>query len=124
MQAFLGYTMFAFLFDWTDTNWLARRKGKMFRFTPSPVSCVPACGSFDRFALLTTFSPTLRAARPASSGGLARVALRRASVSLTSASIAGSTTGSRRSRSTTSVPFWYFYLLGQLDGCLLMLILT
>jgi hypothetical protein len=56
MQAFLGYTMFAFLFDWTDTNWLARRKGKMFRFTPSPVSCVPACGSFDRFALLTTFS--------------------------------------------------------------------
>ncbi|CDZ98439.1 Triglyceride lipase-cholesterol esterase [Phaffia rhodozyma] len=36
--AFLGYTMFSFLFDWTDANWLARRKGKMFRFTPSPVS--------------------------------------------------------------------------------------
>lgn len=30
--------MFAFLFDWTDANWLLRRKGKMFRFTPSPVS--------------------------------------------------------------------------------------
>jgi len=87
-QASLGYTMFAFLFDWTDANWsvsfhpsfplslslslslsslpsssrfrlsflcsdrltrfgfrsfderdrLLRRKGKMFRFTPSPVS--------------------------------------------------------------------------------------
>jgi hypothetical protein len=30
--------MFAFLFDWTDKNWLPRRKPKMFRFTPSPVS--------------------------------------------------------------------------------------
>jgi len=34
----LGYQMFAFLFSWTDTNWLKRRKAKMFRFTPSPVS--------------------------------------------------------------------------------------
>lgn len=34
----LGYQMFAFLFNWTDTNWLKRRKPKMFRFTPSPVS--------------------------------------------------------------------------------------
>lgn len=30
--------MFAFLFRWTDANWLKRRKPKMFRFTPSPVS--------------------------------------------------------------------------------------
>jgi len=35
---FLGYQMFAFLFNWTDRNWLLRRKLKMFRFTPSPVS--------------------------------------------------------------------------------------
>ncbi|POW10141.1 hypothetical protein PSHT_08864 [Puccinia striiformis] len=35
---FLGYQMFAFLFSWTDRNWLLRRKLKMFRFTPSPVS--------------------------------------------------------------------------------------
>jgi hypothetical protein len=28
----LGYQMFAFLFDWTDKNWLKRRKAKMFRF--------------------------------------------------------------------------------------------
>ncbi|KIM27300.1 hypothetical protein M408DRAFT_330180 [Serendipita vermifera MAFF 305830] len=34
----MGYTMFAFLFEWTDTNWLKRRKNKMFRFTPTPVS--------------------------------------------------------------------------------------
>lgn len=53
----LGYQMFAFLFNWTDTNWvrsppsplahspdskrrtqLLRRKPKKFRFTPSPVS--------------------------------------------------------------------------------------
>lgn len=31
-------TMFAFLFSWTDTHWLPRRKVKMFRFTPTPVS--------------------------------------------------------------------------------------
>ena len=37
-QAMLGYTMFAFLFSWTDANWLHRRKTKMFRFTPTPVS--------------------------------------------------------------------------------------
>lgn len=30
--------MFAFLFNWTDLNWLPRRKAKKFRFTPSPVS--------------------------------------------------------------------------------------
>ncbi|ODN74232.1 hypothetical protein L202_07677 [Cryptococcus amylolentus CBS 6039] len=36
--ATLGYIMFAFLFRWTDTNWLHRRKTKMFRFTPTPVS--------------------------------------------------------------------------------------
>ncbi|TIA89467.1 hypothetical protein E3P99_02050 [Wallemia hederae] len=36
--ALLGYQMFAFLFSWTDKNWLNRRKAKMFRFTPSPVS--------------------------------------------------------------------------------------
>ncbi|EIW73046.1 hypothetical protein TREMEDRAFT_42161 [Tremella mesenterica DSM 1558] len=36
--ATLGYIMFAFLFSWTDTNWLRRRKTKMFRFTPTPVS--------------------------------------------------------------------------------------
>ncbi|KAK4057824.1 hypothetical protein OIO90_001043 [Microbotryomycetes sp. JL221] len=34
----LGYQMFAFLFNWTDKNWLLRRKPKTFRFTPSPVS--------------------------------------------------------------------------------------
>jgi pimeloyl-ACP methyl ester carboxylesterase len=34
----LGYIMFAFLFSWTDANWLKRRKTKMFRFTPTPVS--------------------------------------------------------------------------------------
>lgn len=36
--AALGYQMFAFLFDWNDTHWLHRRKPKMFRFTPQPVS--------------------------------------------------------------------------------------
>ncbi|OCF42338.1 lipid particle protein [Kwoniella heveanensis CBS 569] len=36
--AALGYIMFAFLFGWTDANWLHRRKTKMFRFTPTPVS--------------------------------------------------------------------------------------
>ena len=36
--AALGYQMFAFLFAWTDANWLGRRKAKMFRFTPQPVS--------------------------------------------------------------------------------------
>lgn len=36
--AALGYQMFAFLFAWTDANWLPRRKAKMFRFTPQPVS--------------------------------------------------------------------------------------
>jgi len=36
--ASLGYIMFAFLFQWTDANWLHRRKTKMFRFTPTPVS--------------------------------------------------------------------------------------
>lgn len=35
--------MFAFLFQWTDANWLLRRKPKMFRFTPSPV---PSAGIF------------------------------------------------------------------------------
>lgn len=34
----MGYVMFAFLFSWTDSNWLQRRKTKMFRFTPTPVS--------------------------------------------------------------------------------------
>lgn len=34
----MGYIMFAFLFSWTDANWLKRRKTKMFRFTPTPVS--------------------------------------------------------------------------------------
>ena len=36
--AMIGYQMFAFLFRWTDANWLLRRKYKHFRFTPSPVS--------------------------------------------------------------------------------------
>lgn len=36
--ALLGYEMFAFLFEWTDANWLPRRKAKMFRFAPQPVS--------------------------------------------------------------------------------------
>ncbi|KAN0062720.1 hypothetical protein ACQY0O_004915 [Thecaphora frezii] len=36
--ALLGYQTFAFLFAWTDANWLLRRKAKMFRFTPQPVS--------------------------------------------------------------------------------------
>ena len=35
--AFIGYAMFAYLFSWTDANWLKRRKVKMFRFTPTPV---------------------------------------------------------------------------------------
>lgn len=34
----VGYIMFAFLFSWTDANWLKRRKTKMFRFTPTQVS--------------------------------------------------------------------------------------
>jgi len=34
----IGYAMFAYLFGWTDTNWLLRRKTKQFRFTPTPVS--------------------------------------------------------------------------------------
>ncbi|KPV72130.1 uncharacterized protein RHOBADRAFT_39581 [Rhodotorula graminis WP1] len=34
----LGYQMFAFLFSWTDANWLLDRKAKMFCFMPSPVS--------------------------------------------------------------------------------------
>lgn len=36
--AALGYQMFAYLFEWNDTHWLQRRKAKMFRFTPQPVS--------------------------------------------------------------------------------------
>lgn len=36
--ALMAYTMFAYLFNWTDANWLPRRKTKMFRFTPTPVS--------------------------------------------------------------------------------------
>lgn len=36
--AALGYQMFAYLFEWKDTHWLLRRKPKMFRFTPMPVS--------------------------------------------------------------------------------------
>lgn len=36
--AALGYQMFAYLFEWNDTHWLQRRKPKMFRFTPQPVS--------------------------------------------------------------------------------------
>lgn len=36
--AALGYQMFAYLFQWNDTHWLQRRKAKMFRFTPQPVS--------------------------------------------------------------------------------------
>ncbi|TDL29009.1 alpha/beta-hydrolase [Rickenella mellea] len=36
--ALIGYAMFAYLFSWTDTNWLKRRKAKVFRFTPTPVS--------------------------------------------------------------------------------------
>ncbi|GAA6022115.1 hypothetical protein JCM10207_000767 [Rhodosporidiobolus poonsookiae] len=34
----LGYQMFAFLFNWTDANWLLDRKPKKFCFMPSPVS--------------------------------------------------------------------------------------
>ncbi|GAA5865977.1 hypothetical protein JCM3774_005546 [Rhodotorula dairenensis] len=34
----LGYQMFAFLFRWTDANWLLDRKPKKFCFMPSPVS--------------------------------------------------------------------------------------
>jgi len=36
--ALAGYVMFAYLFSWTDTHWLQRRKTKIFRFTPTPVS--------------------------------------------------------------------------------------
>ncbi|GJJ07797.1 hypothetical protein Clacol_002002 [Clathrus columnatus] len=36
--ASMGYVMFAYLFNWTDANWLPRRKTKMFRFLPTPVS--------------------------------------------------------------------------------------
>ncbi|KAG8889078.1 Mannose-6-phosphate isomerase [Tulasnella sp. 332] len=36
--ATIGYAMFAYLFGWTDANWLLRRKTKQFRFTPTPVS--------------------------------------------------------------------------------------
>lgn len=37
--AIMGYTMFAFLFQWTDTTRLKRRKTTMFQFTPTPVRC-------------------------------------------------------------------------------------
>lgn len=36
--ASMAYIMFAYLFNWTDAHWLPRRKTKMFRFTPAPVS--------------------------------------------------------------------------------------
>jgi pimeloyl-ACP methyl ester carboxylesterase len=36
--AHAGYVMFAYLFSWTDTHWLKRRKTKVFMFTPTPVS--------------------------------------------------------------------------------------
>lgn len=31
----VGYAMFAYLFGWTDANWLLRRQAKQFRFTPT-----------------------------------------------------------------------------------------
>lgn len=79
----MGYTMFAFLFEWTDKNWYAptshtrvctftdqrdsrlkRRKNKMFRFTPTPVSSAGIfwwCGKggfADRQCIMDTSMPT------------------------------------------------------------------
>lgn len=34
----LAYSMFSYLFSWSDRNWLLRRKQKYFQFTPKPVS--------------------------------------------------------------------------------------
>ncbi|KAG8906447.1 hypothetical protein FRB99_006863 [Tulasnella sp. 403] len=48
----IGYAMFAYLFQWTDKNWLLRRKTKQFQFTPTPVSSASVfwwCGK-DGFA--------------------------------------------------------------------------
>ncbi|EJD54162.1 alpha/beta-hydrolase [Auricularia subglabra TFB-10046 SS5] len=60
--AAMGYLMFAYLFEWTDANWLARRKRKMFRFTPSPVSSASVfwwCGRGGFAAHGTLLDPTL-----------------------------------------------------------------
>lgn len=60
--ATLGYIMFAFLFGWTDTNWLKRRKTKMFRFTPTPVSSASIfwwCGAGGFAARKCTMDVTL-----------------------------------------------------------------
>lgn len=35
---FLAYSMFSYLFDWWDHQWIRRRKDKYFQFTPRPVS--------------------------------------------------------------------------------------
>jgi hypothetical protein len=35
---FFAYSMYAYLFEWWDHNWVRRRKAKYFQFTPRPVS--------------------------------------------------------------------------------------
>jgi len=62
--AAVGYAMFAYLFSWTDANWLARRKVKIFRFTPTPVSSASIfwwCGKggfAERKCILDTSQPS------------------------------------------------------------------
>ncbi|KAI9302408.1 Alpha/Beta hydrolase protein [Cunninghamella echinulata] len=38
MMSHLAYSMFAYLFEWWDENWIKRRKVKYFQFTPRTVS--------------------------------------------------------------------------------------
>ena len=58
----MGYIMFSYLFEWTDANWLLRRKHKMFRFTPTPVSSASVfwwCGKNGFASHGTLLDPTL-----------------------------------------------------------------
>ncbi|KZV94259.1 alpha/beta-hydrolase [Exidia glandulosa HHB12029] len=60
--AAMGYIMFSYLFEWTDANWLLRRKRKMFRFTPAPVSSASVfwwCGKNGFATHGTLLDPTL-----------------------------------------------------------------
>lgn len=63
----IGYAMFAYLFSWTDANWLLRRKTKQFRFTPTPVRCVKCCSGVNEGADFVLSVPQV------SSGGAEKV---------------------------------------------------
>jgi len=54
--------VFAFLFGWTDRHWLLRRKTKVFRFTPTPVSSASMfwwCGASSFAARQCILDPSL-----------------------------------------------------------------